>query len=569
MKNTQTRWILPEKADADTVTQLAASLNISVELTQLLHRRNIRTFEEAKAFFRPQLSALHDPFLMQDMDKAVNRLTDAVFNGNKILIYGDYDVDGATSVSLVYLFLKNFTTNLEYYIPDRYTEGYGVSEKGMRYAADNGFDLVITLDCGIKGNKNLSLAKSLGLDVIVCDHHNPGETLPDALAVLDPKRSDCQYPYKELSGCGVGFKLLQGFCFQQSIPLSMLFQYLDLVTVSIACDIVPITGENRILAYFGMKKINQQPLPGLKALMEIAGLKGELKVSDLVFYLGPRINAAGRLSHAKESVRLLICDDPADLEAFAAGLHKANQDRKEFDQNITKDALEMIAENYAENNSTVLYSENWHKGVIGIVASRCIEHYYRPTVILTHSNGKATGSARSVENFDLYEAIHACSDLLEQFGGHTHAAGLTLPLENIEVFRARFESIVKSTQHEDDRFPKLYIDLQIDLSFVNDKNFGVIKQMAPFGPHNMQPLFVTENLRLRYPPNILKETHLKLVICQDDPTLTFDAIGFGMGDLAERLTNEKSFSMVYQIEENNYQGNKSLQMIIKDIKFYD
>jgi len=569
MTKTEISWILPVIVHTDSTSELASALKITPDLAQLLHRRNIHTFESAKTFFRPQFSALHDPFLMKDMDKAVNRLTEAVFNSEKILLYGDYDVDGTTSVSLLFLFLKNFSSNLEYYIPDRYSEGYGVSVKGMQYAAENGFNLVITLDCGIKGHKNLGLAKELGLDVIVCDHHNTGETLPPAWAVLDPKRNDCEYPFKELSGCGVGFKLLQGFCLQQNIPLSMLYQYLDLVAVSIGCDIVPITGENRILAYYGLKKINQQPQAGLKALMEIAGLKGELKISDLVFYLGPRINATGRLSHAKESVRLLISDNPDDLDAFAAGLHKANQDRKEFDQNITRDALEMITDSYSEHYSTVLYNENWHKGVIGIVASRCIEHFYRPTVILTHANGKATGSARSVENFDLYEAISACSDLLEQFGGHTHAAGLTLPLENIEAFRDRFESIVKSTQQEDDRYPKLYIDLVVDLSFVNDKNFSIIKQMAPFGPHNMQPIFVTENLRLRYPPTVLKETHLKIVICQNDPTITFDAIGFGLGDLAERLSNAKSFKMAYQIEENNYQGNKSLQLIIKDIKFYD
>ena len=563
-------WEFVKSPDESKVRVLSKELNVNQDLAALLIQRDIGTFEEARKFFRPDISQLHDPFLMADMDKAVNRLSQALANNEKILIYGDYDVDGTTSVALMVLFLRQFTDQIEYYIPDRYSEGYGLSETGMQWAAENGFSLIISLDCGIKAVNIAGLVNELKMDLIICDHHLPGDHLPDAYAVLDPKRIDCSYPYKELSGCGVGFKLLHGFAIQQSLPLEQLYNLLDLVAVSIASDIVPITGENRMLAFFGLRKLNMNPLPGLKELIEIAGKKPPLTISDIVFYIGPRINATGRLTHAKESVRLLISKDEADIKEFSSQLNQTNIDRRSFDLNTTEEALEMISCDLPEKDrkSTVLYKEDWHKGVIGIVASRCIDTYYRPTIILTQSNGKATGSARSVEGFDIYEAISACSDLLDQYGGHMHAAGLTMPVENVEAFQERFESEVAKRIHEDQLVPKIHVDRKVNFSFVNTKTFSILNQMAPFGPQNMQPVFVTEDIILAAPARVLKESHLKLQVRQTDHPKVLDAIGFGLAGFAAALNTGEPFRMAYQIVENNYMGNVSLQLMIKDIKFY-
>lgn len=562
------RWILSDSFPAKQQEDLSKALNINTQLSSLLLQRGVDSFDRAKSYFRPSLNDLHDPFLMKDMDIAVNRLCDAIFSQEKIMIYGDYDVDGTTSVTLMYGFLRKYSEQLVYYIPDRYTEGYGISTQGIESARGQGISLIISLDCGIRAVDKALLAKSYQIDLIICDHHLPGNELPDALAILDPKQPDDTYPYKELSGCGVGFKLLQGFCMQNSIELEGLFQFMDLLAVSIASDIVPITGENRIMAYYGLKKLNQSPCPGLQALIDVSRLKGELDISSIVFYIGPRINATGRLTHAHDSVRLLTSGEHGETARFAEVLHAKNQERKDFDKSITTEALEMVEadEQLKSASSTVLFKNDWHKGVIGIVASRCIEKYYRPTIILTESAEKATGSARSIEGFDIHDAISQCSDLLEQFGGHTHAAGLTMPVQNIAAFQQRFEEVVKSNIASDLLTPKIDVDLEVPLEFVNYKNFSIIKQMSPFGPHNQQPIFISRKVRLKYPAKIVKEEHLKITIYQDRSEFVYDAIGFGLADKSSLIATNEPFDIAYQIEENDYRGNKSLQLNIKDIK---
>jgi single-stranded-DNA-specific exonuclease len=562
------QWKYRLSPDHELLEELSSSLNINLPLTSLLAQRGVQNFDQAKSFFRPKLDQLHDPFLMKDMDKAVNRLTEAIHNREKILVYGDYDVDGTTSVSVMFSFLNQLTDQVSYYIPDRYAEGYGVSKQGIEFAAAQEYGLIITLDCGIKAHENARLAEELGLDLIICDHHLPGDELPAAVAVLDPKRKDCQYPYKELSGCGVGFKLIHGFCLQNTISLNNIYQYLDLVSVSIASDIVPITGENRILAYYGLQKLNSLPSPGLKALKKVAKLESNISISDVVFYLGPRINAAGRLTHAKESVKLLICQDQSELEAFAENLNNANLDRRTFDSQTTEEALDMIAnsERMQKAYSTVVFKEDWHKGVIGIVASRLTEKYYRPTIVLTQSNGKATGSARSVEGFDIYGAISECSDLLEQYGGHTHAAGLTMLPENVHAFIDKFEEVVSSTITEDQLKPVLHIDLEVDFSFINFKSLSIINQMAPFGPQNMQPLFSSTGVYVKGLPRLLKEKHIKLQVYQKEIDQTFDAIGFGLGEVMDWLDPDQPIQIAYSIDINEFMGNKSIQLLLKDIK---
>ena len=561
-------WVFLEKPEPSSVEALSNALNINNYLASILVQRGVDSFEKAKDFFRPSLDQLHDPFLMKDMEKAVNRLCDAVHSNEKILIYGDYDVDGTTSVALAFQFLKQFTNNIDYYIPDRYAEGYGISKQGMEYAAENGFQLVITLDCGIKAHTNVGIAKELGLDVIICDHHLPGESLPEAFAVLDPKRADDHYPFKELSGCGVGFKLMHGFCLQNTVPLSKLFQLLDLVAVSIASDIVPIIGENRILTYYGIKKLSKSPSPGLKSLIKISGLKVPLSISDVVFYIGPRINAAGRLTHAKESVRLLVAEGEEELESFADHLNAKNTERKDFDQSITAEALEMIEESQQlmEAKTTVLFKETWHKGVVGIVASRCIEKYYRPTIILTESNGKISGSARSVDGFNVYEAIKSCETLLDQYGGHMHAAGLSLTKENLIPFQNRFEEVVSQSIKADQLIPKVTVDIEVDFDFINFKTLKIINQMAPFGPKNLQPLFMTKRLKIKDKAKVIKEQHLKFSVYQEEHNKTFEAIGFGLAHKIDLINKAKSLKMVYHIDLNEYRGNKTIQLIIKDIK---
>ncbi|GAB3499549.1 single-stranded-DNA-specific exonuclease RecJ [Spirosoma knui] len=507
---------------------------------------------------------------MKDMDRAIERLKRAMKPGQeeKILIYGDYDVDGTTSVALVYGFLKNYHAKIDYYIPDRYKEGYGISTQGIQWAAENGFTLIIALDCGIKSIERVAEAKALGVDFIICDHHRPGTELPDAAAVLDPKRDDCQYPYKELSGCGVGFKLLQAFCHKTNIPLDNLYPYLDLVAVSIASDIVPITGENRIMAHYGLKYLNTAPRIGLKALIKVAGFKNELDITNVVFGLGPRINAAGRIQHAKAAVQLLLAESEEDADNFAMAINKHNNSRREFDSSITEQALAMIRQNEAmvQAKTTVLYDATWHKGVIGIVASRCIEHFHRPTIILTQSHDKAAGSARSVPGFDVYEAIEECAELLEQFGGHTFAAGMTMPVDNIDAFRQKFEEVVARKIKEEHLTPLVDIDLPLDFSEINDKLVRIVKQMGPFGPHNMQPVFMTEDVYLANEPIIMKEKHLKISVRQQRTGHSLTAVGFGMAHFAHRLRAGQPFSICYQIEQNFFNGNMSLQLMLKDIK---
>lgn len=565
------RWISSPELTPEqqkTVKTLADSINVSPFLASLLVQRGVQDFEQARSFFRPEISHLHDPFLMKDMDKAVERLASAINRGEKILVYGDYDVDGTTSVTMFYGFLRTLYDQLDYYIPDRYVEGYGVSTQGIDYAAENGFSLIVALDCGIKSIDKVKYALSKGIDFIICDHHRPGDELPPAAAVLDPKRSDCAYPYKELTGCGVGFKLLQAFCTQQGQEKEELFSYLDLLVVSIASDIVPITGENRILAYYGLQRLNTSPRTGLKALIRIAGIHSALDITNVVFGLGPRINAAGRIKHAKEAVRLLLCEDEEEADEFASAINKHNSDRRTFDTSITDEALAMIQEDawLSAAKSTVLFKEDWHKGVIGIVASRCIEHFHRPTIILTKSNGKAAGSARSVPGFDVYEAIEECSELLEQFGGHTFAAGLTLPIENISAFRQRFEEIVSNRIQPEQLIPMINIDLELDLEAISWKFYNVLKQMSPFGPGNMTPMFVSRGVSVAKKPTIMKEKHIKFDVYQGNSP-AFTVIAFGMAPIYPDLMSGKPFDICYHLDENNFREQRTLQLMLKDIKF--
>ncbi|GAB4037556.1 single-stranded-DNA-specific exonuclease RecJ [Spirosoma gilvum] len=570
------RWIAKRYPNSteeqEAIEALSQSLGISSALSALLVQRGVTSFNESRQFFRPELGHLHDPFDMKDMDRAILRLQKAMLpeRSEKILIYGDYDVDGTTSVALVYGFLKNYHAKIDYYIPDRYKEGYGISKQGVEWAAEHGFTLIIALDCGVKSIERVADANALGVDFIICDHHRPGSELPNAVAVLDPKRDDCSYPYKELSGCGIGFKLLQAYCVKAGIELSVLYPYLDLVAVSIASDIVPVTGENRVMAYYGLKYLNAAPRTGLKALISVAGFtKGELNITNLVFGIGPRINAAGRIQHAKAAVQLLLAESEDEADGFALAINQHNNSRREFDTSITEQALAMIreSETLIKAKSTVLYDATWHKGVIGIVASRCIEHFHRPTIILTQSNDKAAGSARSVPGFDVYEAIEECADLLEQFGGHTFAAGMTMPVGNIDAFRKKFEEVVSRKIKEEHLTPLIDIDLPLDFSEISDKLVRIVKQMGPFGPHNMQPIFMTEDVYLAGEPYIMKDKHLKITVRQGRSGHTLTAVGFGLARVAAHLQPGKPFSICYQVEHNVYNGNVSLQLMLKDVKY--
>jgi single-stranded-DNA-specific exonuclease len=564
------RWILKQKPSEEQIAKLIADINVSEPVAAMLFQRGVHSFEEAKNYFRPSLDLLHDPFLMKDMDKAVERLVEAIYNHEKIVVYGDYDVDGTTSVALFYGFLRTFYSNLLFYIPDRYKEGYGISQAGIDWAYEQGATLMVSLDCGIKSKELISYAKGKGVDFIICDHHRPDNNLPEAYAVLDPKRSDCEYPYKELSGCGVGFKLLQGFCIQNSIPFEKLYPFMDLLAVSIAADIVPITGENRIMAYYGLQLLNAHPRPGLQALIQIAGFEKKLSISNVVFGLGPRINAAGRIAHAHAAVHLLLAHSKEEAEQHAKEINLNNRDRQGFDTNITREALSMIEMDVLmkDSKTTVLYKNDWHKGVIGIVASRCIERYHRPTIILTESHSKAAGSARSVPGFDVYDAIEECKDLLEQFGGHMYAAGLTLKIENLPAFRQKFEEVVARKITEDQLIPLIEVDLELKLKQINFKFYNIIKQMEPFGPENMQPVFISEQVCARDNIKVLKDQHLKLYVYQEDSQV-FEAIGFGMAAFYEKIKPFQPFRLCYQIAENNFRDNKSLQLVIKDIKVYN
>lgn len=562
------RWLYKEVPASEQIEQLSKAININRYLSAILLQRGITTFDEARNFFRPSLEKLHDPFLMRDMDKAVNRLKSAIDHDEKILIYGDYDVDGTTSVALVYRYLRKFYSNCEVYIPDRYAEGYGVSQAGIEWAAANGFSLIIALDCGIKASDMVALANHKGIDFIICDHHLPDKDIPNAVAILDPKRDDCNYPYKELSGCGLGFKLMQAFATRHRDEIE-LYEYLDLVAVSIASDIVPITGENRILTYFGLKKLNSNPSPGLKALKDIAAIKNDLDVTGIVFTLGPRINAAGRVAHARAAVDLLIAETEEEANRLAEKVNVRNDERKQFDADITEEAIAMIQNDEALRaaKSTVLFKNTWHKGVIGIVAARCVEKFYRPTVILTESNNKITGSARSVHGFDLYQAIFACSDLLEKFGGHKYAAGLTLDISNLAAFQQKFEEVVSSTITEDLLVPVMDIEMPIELDVITPKFFNVLQQMAPFGPENPRPVFVAKNVYVFNSLSSFKDKHLRFLAGQEGNAAVFNAVGFDMGSHYDRLARRDPFSMVFAIEENTFNGNTSIQLRIKDIKF--
>jgi len=567
-------WIIKEQSKKDEIESLGNELNVKTCLANLLIQRGIKTKEGALAFFNPQLSQLHDPFLMKDMDKAVARIESAIKKGEKILIYGDYDVDGTTSVALIYTFLRKIYNKLDFYIPDRDKEGYGISFAGVDYARENGITLIIALDCGIKAIEKVKYANDHGINFIICDHHNPGDELPSACALLDPKRPGCSYPFNELSGCGVGFKLIQAYSSRNNIPFEELIQYLDLVAVSIASDIVPLIGENRVLAYYGMKQLNENPRTGLKAIIELAGIaERKITIEDVVFKIGPRINAAGRIESGKSAVNLLISSDVKEARIIGSKVEEYNSTRRNIDSSITQEALAMIEQDPRLKNSksTVLFNPKWHKGVVGIVASRLIDTYYRPTVVLTESKGFATGSARSVFGYDLYQAVDACSDLLENFGGHKYAAGLTMRLENVPKFTKRFEKYVSETITAEQHKPIIEIDTEINLGDITTEFHSALKQFEPFGPENMAPIFLTEDVADdgTGKPVGTNGDHLKLNLIQEaDPYTPFPAIAFQQGTNWPKLHNGKSFDICYSIEENEFMKKISLQLNIKDIKFY-
>ena len=551
--------------------KLADELSISPILSQLLVQRDIFTFEDARSFFRPDLSDLHDPFLMADMQKAVNRLTLAMKKNEKILVYGDYDVDGTTSVSLVYKFLKQFYSNVDFYIPDRYNEGYGISIQGIDYAAVNDYKLVVALDCGIKAIEKVKYANAKGVDFIICDHHTPDAELPPAIAVLDPKRVDCQYPYKHLSGCGVGFKLMQAFAITNNIDFSQLTPLLDLLALSIASDIVPITGENRILAFFGLKQINTNPSVGLKGILDVCGLaEKEITISDIVFKIGPRINASGRMKLAYEAVELLVSTDHVFAKEKSDTINEYYNDRKDLDKFITDEAIALIVadKRYAERRSIVVHKPDWHKGVIGIVASRLSEEYYKPSIVLSNSNGLASGSARSVSGFDIYKAIDSCRDLLENFGGHMYAAGLSMKEENVEEFTERFEKYVSENILLEQTYPQIDIDAVLEFKDITPKFFRVLKQFAPFGPGNMKPIFVSKKV-FDYGTSRLvgkEQEHLKLELVDSSCENVMNGIAFRMQEYNDHLKALNPLDICYTLEENSFNGNISTQLMIRDIK---
>jgi single-stranded-DNA-specific exonuclease len=561
------RWTLkpiPEKHKIDTLQQ---ALQVDEVIATLLIQRGIETYDDAKQFFRPSLSDLHNPYLMKDMDKAVARIEKAISDGENILVYGDYDVDGTTSVALMSSYLKTRTENVATYIPDRYDEGYGVSYKGIDFASDNDFSLIIALDCGIKAIDKVAYATEKGIDFIICDHHRPGAELPKAIAVLDPKRDDCDYPFKELCGCGVGFKLIQALAENEDKTIDDLIEYLDLVATAIGADIVPITGENRTLAYFGMQVINSNPRAGFKAIIHQIK-KEELTITDVVFIIAPRINAAGRMKHGNYAVTLLTETNFELAQQYAAEIEQFNTDRREADQQITHEALLQIeANNEANRHTTVVYNESWHKGVIGIVASRLTETYYRPTLVFTKSGDKLAASARSVSGFDVYNALEACAEHIEQFGGHKYAAGLTLKEENYEAFKQAFEDEVTKTIDKNLLVPEIKVDLKIDLNFIDDKLMRILKQFAPYGPGNMTPIFMTDKLKDTGYGKCVGEDdkHLRITVTQSNAEKLV-AIGFNLGDKYDLISNKKPFSAVYSIDENVWNGNVSLQLKLRDIK---
>lgn len=569
------KWIIKHSVDSTAVEAFRSELKVNSVVAELLLQRGIDTFEKAEHFFRPKLEDLHHPFLMKNMDKAVERLNKSLYNEDKILLFGDYDVDGTTAVALMYSFLKKYHPQLDYYIPDRYTEGYSLSRQGIDFAKENGFSLLILLDCGIKSVELIEYGKSLGLDFIICDHHQPGEIVPDAI-VLDPKQNDCPYPYKELCGCGVGFKLLQGLILRKEWKMAELYELLDFAAVAIGADIVPVTGENRILAHHGMRLLNEFPRFSFKRLLTLAKRSFPVTLTDVVFTIAPRINSAGRLYSGRHAVELMITENQDLIEELAQAIDRYNTERRELDAETTQKALEILEADswYAQAKSTVVFHESWHKGVVGIVASRLIENHFKPTIVLTENEGRLTGSARTINNFDIYNAILSCEDLLEQFGGHTYAAGLTLKKENFEAFRNRFDSVVKKSLNLDDEIPNETVDLELNFNELYErlenrmlipKLKRILKQMEPHGPGNMKPVFYSKNV---YSTNVrvLKGAHLKLQVTQPDTDVVADAIGFNLAHKEFEVAEGIPFEMIYTLESNTWNGKESLQLNIKDIR---
>ncbi|HBG69498.1 MAG: single-stranded-DNA-specific exonuclease RecJ [Bacteroidetes bacterium GWF2_43_63] len=579
------RWILKDQGNEELIRLLMEQVNVNRTLANLLVQRGIDSYDSAKAFFRPSIENLHDPFLMKDMDKAVDRLVLAIDRKESILLYGDYDVDGTTAVAIVYKFLKRFKLPLDYYIPDRFTEGYGISIKGIDYASETGCSLIIAVDCGIKDQEKVLYATEKGIDCIICDHHRPGDDIPDAVAVLDPKQKDCNYPFEELSGAGVGFKLMQGLAQRLSIPFDELKLLLDLVTLSIAADIVPVIGENRILSFYGLKMINSNPSAGIEAILRTAGVKRrpdsyyktdysftkKITISDLVFIVGPRVNAAGRIQSGKNSVDLLISENADQADIIATQIDNLNIERKSLDSNATTEALLAIAESLddAGRRSTVLFNPAWPKGILGIVASRLTEHYYKPTIVFTRANdeGVITGSARSIKDFDIYEAVETCSDLLIHWGGHTYAAGLSLKESDFETFRRRFDEFAQAKISDDMMIPVIEVDSYLDFNEVTKKFYSVLKQFAPFGPGNMNPVFQTNRVYDNGFSKLVGNNHIKLMVTQSHyKGVGLPGIAFQLGEYFTQIESQKPFDIVYALEENEWNGNTTLQLNIKDIR---
>lgn len=562
----ENRWRAKPLPNQEQVLQLSESIRVNPYISTILVQRGIDTYEKAEKFFRPKLEDLHNPFEMKDMDVAIKRIQTAVTNQEGILVYGDYDVDGTTAVSIVYSYFKSFNQNIEYYIPDRYKEGYGISRAGLEYAAEKGFTLVITLDCGIRSNDLVDYGNSLGLEMIICDHHLPGDTLPKAAAILNPKRRDCTYPYKELSGAGIGFKLIQAYNEKQGMPTEMVYDYLDMVAVSIASDLVDIRGENRVLSFYGLKKLNENPSIGLQTLLDDCPKKEQYTISDIIFGIGPRINAAGRIADAKAAVKVLIEKDYNTAKKYAKVLSERNHERKELDSDITRDAVDMVQKSprLMSKYSMVLQGEGWSKGVIGIVASRMVEQFYKPTIVFSLNDGMLTGSARSIKTFDIHEAIGACGELVEQFGGHKYAAGLSIKVENFDAFADKFEAIVRESVTADDLVPVVEYDLEMETSMITPGMMKILKQLSPFGPGNSIPVFRSNNLRANQTAKILKDRHLKMQI--QTPNGPMDSIGFGLAEHWPSVTDAQIFHACYCIEENTYNGRTNLQLRLQDIK---
>lgn len=560
------RWRAKPLPNQEQVLQLSESIRVNPYISTILVQRGIDTYEKAEKFFRPKLEDLHNPLEMKDMDVAIKRIQTAVTNQEGILVYGDYDVDGTTAVSIVYSYFKSFNQNIEYYIPDRYKEGYGISRAGLEYAAEKGFTLVITLDCGIRSNDLVDYGNSLGLEMIICDHHLPGDTLPKAAAILNPKRRDCTYPYKELSGAGIGFKLIQAYNEKQGMPTEMVYDYLDMVAVSIASDLVDIRGENRVLSFYGLKKLNENPSIGLQTLLDDCPKKEQYTISDIIFGIGPRINAAGRIADAKAAVKVLIEKDYNTAKKYAKVLSERNHERKELDSDITRDAVDMVQKSprLMSKYSMVLQGEGWSKGVIGIVASRMVEQFYKPTIVFSLNDGMLTGSARSIKTFDIHEAIGACGELVEQFGGHKYAAGLSIKVENFDAFADKFEAIVRESVTADDLVPVVEYDLEMETSMITPGMMKILKQLSPFGPGNSIPVFRSNNLRANQTAKILKDRHLKMQV--QTPNGPMDSIGFGLAEHWPSVTDAQIFHACYCIEENTYNGRTNLQLRLQDIK---